>query len=325
MGEFSGRAVAPTHVTLSYSVQRPAAAGGPPVESRTTRTVDRRDMGTAHSYRAVFGEDDPERFPGTTALGVSTAVLEALRAGKPVDMRFVHSTSVLAPLTQLLGSLFGGALPSGAADAEAPPGTIRRVGTMTLSVLVNDLPTPLTAIHARGRFLDEDTEFWFLDDPDNPLSLKWTAGDETLEVIRIAYPAVAPATTTGAAGDGGARLERVLADTGRAVVYGIYFDTASDRLRQESEPVLREIADVLARNPGWTLSVEGHTDGIGAADANLDLSRRRSAAVARALDQRFGVAATRLTTTGYGESRPQDTNDTLAGRARNRRVELIRK
>jgi outer membrane protein OmpA-like peptidoglycan-associated protein len=107
-------------------------------------------------------------------------------------------------------------------------------------------------------------------------------------------------------------------------VYGIYFDFASDAIRPESEPILKEIADVLARNAEWTLSINGHTDNIGGDTSNLDLSRRRSEAVRKALTERYAIAPARLTTSGYGASQPKATNDTIEGRAQNRRVELIR-
>jgi outer membrane protein OmpA-like peptidoglycan-associated protein len=107
-------------------------------------------------------------------------------------------------------------------------------------------------------------------------------------------------------------------------VYGIYFDFANDRIRKESDRVLGEIAKVLADNPGWSLSVEGHTDGIGGDQQNLDLSRRRSASVKAALTSGYGIAPGRLKADGFGKSRPKDTNDTIEGRARNRRVELVR-
>ena len=120
-------------------------------------------------------------------------------------------------------------------------------------------------------------------------------------------------------------MSQALLTTGRADVYDLYFDFNSDVLRQESEPTLREIADVMRRHADWKLSVEGHTDSIGTDQANLDLSRRRSASVKSALVSRYQIDGSRLTTEGYGESRPKDTNETLEGRARNRRVELVRR
>jgi outer membrane protein OmpA-like peptidoglycan-associated protein len=81
----------------------------------------------------------------------------------------------------------------------------------------------------------------------------------------------------------------------------------------------------MRRNPDWQLAIEGHTDNVASDKYNLDLSARRAAAVRAALGTQFGIAGTRLTTAGLGESRPQDRNDTMEGRARNRRVELVRR
>jgi outer membrane protein OmpA-like peptidoglycan-associated protein len=106
-------------------------------------------------------------------------------------------------------------------------------------------------------------------------------------------------------------------------VYGIYFDFGNATIKPESEPVIREIAALLARNAGWKLSIEGHTDNIGGDAYNLDLSKQRAAAVKTVLVKQHSGAADRLTTAGYGPSRPKESNDTLAGRARNRRVELV--
>jgi OOP family OmpA-OmpF porin len=72
------------------------------------------------------------------------------------------------------------------------------------------------------------------------------------------------------------------------------------------------------------LSVEGHTDNIGTDAANLDLSRRRADAVRQALTSRYRVDAAKLTAAGFGAARPKEPNDTAEGRARNRRVELVR-
>ena len=81
---------------------------------------------------------------------------------------------------------------------------------------------------------------------------------------------------------------------------------------------------MLRDNPEWSLTVNGHTDNIGGDVYNLDLSKRRAAAVKQALITQYRITPERLSTDGFGASRPVDTNDTLAGRARNRRVELTR-
>ena len=81
---------------------------------------------------------------------------------------------------------------------------------------------------------------------------------------------------------------------------------------------------MLRENPSWKLRVEGNTDNIGTDAYNMELSMSRAAAVRQALVAQYRVSAPRLTTAGYGASRPKTTNDTLEGRAFNRRVELVR-
>jgi outer membrane protein OmpA-like peptidoglycan-associated protein len=129
----------------------------------------------------------------------------------------------------------------------------------------------------------------------------------------------------GGAGDQSAKqIEQQLAEKKPVQIYGIYFDFASAIIRPESEVVLGEIADILQRNPDWTLNVDGHTDNIGGVAFNQQLSEQRAAAVKDALVTRYHIAPNRLLTRGYGLTRPVESNDTLGGRARNRRVELMR-
>jgi outer membrane protein OmpA-like peptidoglycan-associated protein len=118
-------------------------------------------------------------------------------------------------------------------------------------------------------------------------------------------------------------LETSLEREHRAVIYGIYFDFNSATIKPQSATVLHTIADVMKKNSDWALTVEGHTDNIGGNAANQDLSARRAAAVRTALIE-LGISETRLLASGFGASAPRDTNTTLAGRARNRRVELTR-
>jgi outer membrane protein OmpA-like peptidoglycan-associated protein len=117
---------------------------------------------------------------------------------------------------------------------------------------------------------------------------------------------------------------RAMESTGRYVSYGIQFDAGSDRLRAESTPTLRMIADALRADPSLRLHIEGHTDATGNVLRNVDLSRRRAEAVKATLVSRFNVAGDRLTTSGIGAARPLDSNDTPAGRAANRRVEFVK-
>ena len=101
------------------------------------------------------------------------------------------------------------------------------------------------------------------------------------------------------------------------------FQSSSARLLPESQAQLDDLAAAMRANPEVVIEVRGHTDSIGAAEANRDLSQRRAMAVRDALIQR-GVAPGRITAVGYGEDFPIAANDTAEGRARNRRVELHR-
>jgi outer membrane protein OmpA-like peptidoglycan-associated protein len=103
---------------------------------------------------------------------------------------------------------------------------------------------------------------------------------------------------------------------------GIYFDFNQATIKPESERALKEIAAAL-KGERRRIAIEGHTDNIGTDRYNDDLSARRAAAVKTALVRDHGIAETSLTTAGFGERRPIETNDTLSGRARNRRVELV--
>jgi outer membrane protein OmpA-like peptidoglycan-associated protein len=202
-------------------------------------------------------------------------------------------------------------------------------------MIMNDQRVELPAIHLKGDFsvvgkdprpanlrpTRSDGELFVLDDPADPLVLNWRLKDPLLhngnfrvEVIKINFPVAKPENV----------LEKQLTQEKRAVTYGIYFDFNRDTLKSESEPVLKEIAQAMTDNPGWKLTVEGHTDNIGGDSYNLDLSKRRAAAVKQALVSQYNIAPDRLLTGGFGASRPVETNDTLEGRARNRRVELVR-
>lgn len=120
-----------------------------------------------------------------------------------------------------------------------------------------------------------------------------------------------------------AAMARDLAATGKTAIYGIYFDFDKAEIKPASEPTLREIAKLLGERPALRLHVVGHTDGVGELTYNLELSRRRAEAVVAALTSRFGIAADRLRPAGVGPLAPVATNATEAGRAKNRRVELV--
>ncbi|MBU0968968.1 MAG: OmpA family protein [Proteobacteria bacterium] len=125
------------------------------------------------------------------------------------------------------------------------------------------------------------------------------------------------------AGSVGGELRRQLSSEKRARLYGILFDFNSAVIRPESKPVLDEVLGMLRSEPGWQLTIEGHTDAVGSEDRNQTLSQQRAEAVKAYLVD-GGVDAARLATTGFGESKPVADNATELGRAQNRRVELVR-
>jgi outer membrane protein OmpA-like peptidoglycan-associated protein len=119
-------------------------------------------------------------------------------------------------------------------------------------------------------------------------------------------------------------FSQVISASGRYVSHGIRFATDSDQLTPESAPAVRIVASGLGANPDLRLLIEGHTDAVGEAAHNLDLSRRRAEAVKTVLTTQFNVDASRLTTIGLGSAKPIEPNDTPQGRAQNRRVEFVR-
>ena len=361
--------VTDTDVRVKYSSEAMYAdmfSNEPPKlrQTNVTRTVRRGDLKTATLYLQQFSPLLPEVIPETTAIGTSAAVLTDLKTKGESAFGIFIAFNVEKP----------------GIDREQHPnvydnqevGTIARVGKapVLLPVLVNDAPASLPAIQAAGELVFDKSEFFFLDDPANPLVLKFRigigdvdalseedaratgqkphpAGDrDVLQVIKINTRCAGGAPDNrggspggggagggagagagsggGSGGGGGSAIERALAESGHADIYSIYFTFNSDVIRSESEPTLKEIADVLARHPDWKLGVNGHTDAVGADAYNLDLSRRRAAAVRAALVARYHVDGSRLSTNGLGKSQPKDTNATLEGRAKNRRVELVK-
>jgi len=119
-------------------------------------------------------------------------------------------------------------------------------------------------------------------------------------------------------------MRNKLLTEGKLVSYGIYFDVNKDVVKPESYGTLKGIADVLKENPAVRIKIVGHTDSDGADAANLDLSKRRGAAVKAELVKSFGLDASRIESDGLGETKPVAPNDTPANKALNRRVEFIK-
>ena len=288
---------------------------GNPDSSR--RDVCWQDLQNAHGYVTGYKRSYPLIAPEATASFLSATAFHELKSQGKTTLRYL----VYLPAEEGYRLHWQEAVLT-----RVEPGDVQ------YQVIVNDEPKSVPAIHATGTMLTTDakarelsknpldqplpTELVVLDDPDNPIVLlyRMDIGAFRIQVIRITFPEEKPEK----------KIEEGLAKNKRVVVYGIYFDYNSDQIKKESEPVLKEIAQALKNNPDWKLTVDGHTDNIGGDGYNLDLSKRRSAAVKKALVERYGIGSDRLLTDGYGMRRPVDRNDTLEGRAKNRRVELSR-
>jgi outer membrane protein OmpA-like peptidoglycan-associated protein len=119
-------------------------------------------------------------------------------------------------------------------------------------------------------------------------------------------------------------MASALIDQGGVNLYGFYFDTGSATLKGESGPTLDEVEKLLKADASLRLLVVGHTDVVGGFDDNIDLSKKRAAAVVAALSERVPAAASRLTPCGVGYQCPIASNSSDEGRAKNRRVALVR-
>ena len=281
--------------------------GGKRLQLTIRRHVLTSDLNDSRLQILGFHTDDPTEIAGTTSLGPSLAIMRDLKASG----RAAYSVkNFLAQAATSAGTL-------ARADAAATP----------FPVLLNGRRTTLPAVRVTGMLkYGEKVRPWeqyLLDDPRHPLTLRFAYGavgegaeftpEFTRDVVRIDFPV-----------SNDRQIENALSTECRVEVPGIYFDFDRATLNPQSARALTGIADMLRRQPQWHVSIEGHTDNSGSDTYNEDLSTRRAAAVKAALERDFALAPARLTSKGFGERRPVDTNDTIAGRARNRRVELVR-
>lgn len=159
--------------------------------------------------------------------------------------------------------------------------------------------------------------------------MRWGAGNAYVSVavtpvLTYVHVLEAAAMDTGMVSVDAAALAAGLARDGRVEVQGIYFDTGRASLRPESREALEQVALLMRGQPELRLNVVGHTDSTGDFQANIQLSQNRAEAVRLALTAQYGIDAGRLSAQGVGSALPVADNDTEEGRARNRRVELVR-
>ena len=300
-----------------------ASAYGPDAESRTVVTgVDGRGVALSYtSSRGVvsrrlvpagdalqaqtfvmgYANNMPEVIPGTTAMGLSTAALEQLRATGSIPYSLIYD----ARLSRIDGQL-------------------NVVKKLLFPTLIEDQLVSLHALYLTGQFNGGGgrrgtVEFYVYDDRESPVILQstvnfsWESAPRTERIVRV---------TAGASQR--SAMEQTLNTIRKMDLYGIHFDFDKATIRPEAASTIADIAETLRVNPGWRLMINGHTDSIGKESYNLALSQRRAEAVKSALVNHYGISPDRLETQGLGSSVRKGRNDTLQGRKLNRRVELVR-
>jgi outer membrane protein OmpA-like peptidoglycan-associated protein len=286
------RAISPNGVLIDYSDTRGIVA------QRLVRAPDRRD---ARTYFIGFDPSVPRVVPNTTSLGISSALLGELRARGQAQVSLMYDTKL---------STISGVLRLVNDNAKMP-------------VLIENQIVDVPVLIARGSFGAGNRTgsgyFYFLSDVNNPVTVQyaiqfsWEKNLRTTRTVRVS-----------AGRSKQAAMEQTLRTIRKLDVYGIHFDFDKATLRPEARRLIADIATTLRNNPTWTIEIRGHTDSIGAPDYNLTLSARRAEAVMQAIVAGHGVDPRRISASGAGMNEPKASNDTLQGRAENRRVELSR-
>ncbi|MGI9482776.1 MAG: OmpA family protein [Hyphomicrobiales bacterium] len=267
------------------------------VAKRRVRTIDRA---TAPTYFIGFAKGLPLTVAGTTSLGISSQVMLELRKTGQARLGLMHDTGL-----------------------NVIDGVLTKVQELRMPVLVENQIVEFPAVYARGVFRTGSRqglgEFWILDNKNQPVTIQynikfsWEQRARTTRTVRV----------TAGNSQHGAMMQTLRAYKAYDV-YGIHFDFGKATIKSQTADVVGDIARALELNPTWTLLLEGHTDSIGGAAYNLKLSQQRANSVKNMLISRYGVDPNRLRTEGRGLTEPKASNDTLQGRAQNRRVELTR-
>ncbi len=303
-----------------------------PNTGHSTRINDLADYASSNRIMLFAEINKTQHFPGSTWLASSGATLNLLKAGQPAQVQLEANENAK------VAGLFSHHLLKLPTEVSWGDRTmfdclLHRVepGDLAVPVIVNDVPTDLPVVHARCVADSGEVEDLFiLDQPSNPLYLATQEGPfaERMQVTKISYLPDSQETTVKPSGEAnpapGKSMEQKLANKEPVEVYGIYFDFNSAQIKPQSEATLKMISGILQKNPTWKLSLGGHTDNIGGDDFNLALSKKRAAAVKDALVSQYKIAPGRLSTDGFGATKPVAPNDTVQGRALNRRVELQR-
>ena len=274
------------------------------------RFVRASDLASAPRANTVFTRQGRSDAPGYTAFSISRASYARLREMGETPHTVVSIQG--GPLGEALGGAF--------ATRMTLKGTLSLASHApeTMPVLLNGRRVTVPVLHLEGRFAFQDQrekhDYWVLADSLHPALLRSVIEADTVQTVSIFVPQLL------AARDVDGELEKVC----RVELPGVYFMFNSAELQAASEPALAGVAELVQRHPDWSFAIEGHTDSIGDPSANHDLSVRRAQAVRAVLVERYRIGASRLQAAGFGAARPREPNTTIEGRARNRRVELVR-
>jgi outer membrane protein OmpA-like peptidoglycan-associated protein len=314
--------VSPEGVTYQWQfIQHPKS--GDPFEDSWERFVRAADLASAPRLNTYFVGRGRSDTPGYTTFTISRATYAQLRADGQAPYRTVSIMG--GPFQGVLSEITkGGPLEGGLADAFRTRVTVK--GTLSvvsptpepMPVLLNGRRVSVAALRLKGRFTYQEAQreddFWVLADSSHPLLLRVLTGADTFQVVSIKVPEASADK----------EVERQLETACRVELPGVYFGFASAEMQSASIPALATVAGLLQRHPDWSFTIEGHTDSIGDPASNQTLSQRRAEAVKAKLAKLHRISPDRLQPVGFGASRPREPNSTIEGRARNRRVELVR-
>ena len=305
--------VSSTGVRYEWSFLEVSAAGDTS-RGKHERLVRHADLDTAPRWHQIYQRGDTLEHPGYTAFTIARVVFDRLATAgsSPFSLLGFEESSISGLAAFGLG---------GGPAVVRWRGTLTRVGSgpVPFPLLVDGQRVNVPALQLEGKFTARGEswtpQIWVLAQRDHPLILELQDSRRTFQTVR--------ADLGRTSADGARSLEGALTRSCRVEVPGIYFESASAVLDPASNETIAALAGMLARHADWTVTIEGHTDSIGTSTANAALSERRANAVRARLTSQ-GIAPARLRAVGYGQTKPRESNATIAGRARNRRVELLR-